>query len=121
MSSTAGRLGFASRSPYAAAKHAVVGLSKSLSMELGPFDINVNCIQPGPVDSPLQDRVLAAAAESRGVSIEEARASRLEHVSMKRQVSQQQIADVAYFLCSPAGHMISGQAIAVDGDQTALV
>ena len=121
MSSTAGRLGFSHRSPYAAAKHAVVGFTRSISIELGPFDINVNCIQPGPVDSPLQEKVLAAVAARKGISPEEALAERMAPISMTRQVSQQEIADIVSFLCSPAGHMISGQSIAVDGDQTALV
>ena len=121
MSSTAGRLGFSHRSPYAAAKHAVVGFTRSISIELGPFDINVNCIQPGPVDSPLQEQVLAAVAERKGITPQEALAERMAPVSMTRQVSQQEIADIALFLCSAAGHMISGQSIAVDGDQTALV
>ncbi|CAN5850433.1 SDR family oxidoreductase [soil metagenome] len=120
MSSTAGRLGFARRSPYAAAKWAVVGFTKSISIELGPFDINVNCVQPGPVAGALQDQVLAASAAARGITQDEARAERLRHVSMGRQVTQEEIAGVILFLCSPAGHAISGQAIAVDGDQTAL-
>lgn len=121
MSSTAGRLGFSHRSPYAAAKHAVVGFTRSIPIELGSFDINVNCIQPGPVDSPLQERVLAAVAQRKGISPAEALAERMRPISMTRQVSQQEIADVALFLCSAAGHMISGQSIAVDGDQTDLV
>jgi NAD(P)-dependent dehydrogenase (short-subunit alcohol dehydrogenase family) len=121
MSSTAGRMGFSHRSPYAAAKHAVVGFTRSISIELGPFDINVNCIQPGPVDSPLQGKVLAAVAQRKGITSEQALADRMAPVSMTRQVSQQEIADIALFLCSSTGHMISGQSIAVDGDQTALV
>jgi len=121
MGSTASRLGFSHRIPYATAKHAVVGFTRTLSIELGPWDINVNDIQPGPVDSPLQARVLAERAERLGITPEEALAQRLEPVSMKRQVSQQEIADVALFLCSAAGHMISGRSIPVDGDQTALV
>ena len=93
-------MGFSHRSPYAAAKHTVFGFTRSISIELGPFDINVNCIQPGPVDSPLQARVLAAVAERKDITPMYALADRMTPVSMTRQVSQQDIADIALFLCS---------------------
>jgi NAD(P)-dependent dehydrogenase (short-subunit alcohol dehydrogenase family) len=121
ISSAAGRFGFALRSPYAAAKWAVVGFTKSVSRELGPFDVNVNCIQPGLVAGELQERVIAAKAAARGISPDEQRADLLRHVSMGRFVTQQEIADTALFLGSPAGRAISGQAISVCGDQTALI
>jgi NAD(P)-dependent dehydrogenase (short-subunit alcohol dehydrogenase family) len=121
LSSAAGRFGFALRTPYAAAKWAVVGFTKSLSRELGPFDINVNAIQPGLVAGELQERVITAKAAARGIAREEQRAQLLQHVSMRRFVTQQEIADMALYLCSPGGHGVSGQAISVCGDQTALI
>jgi NAD(P)-dependent dehydrogenase (short-subunit alcohol dehydrogenase family) len=121
MSSVAGRFGFAMRSPYAAAKWAVVGFTRSIAIELGPFDINVNCIQPGAVAGRLQEQVLADLAAARGISLEQAREDRLRHVSLGRFVTQQEVADMALYLCSPMGHAVSGQAISVCGDQHALV
>lgn len=121
LSSAAGRFGFAMRSPYAAAKWAVVGFTKSISMELGPFDINVNAIQPGLVEGERQDRVIAAKAAARGIPPEQQRAELMRHVSMQRMVTQQEIADMTLYLCSPAGHGVSGQAISVCADQTALI
>jgi len=121
LSSAAGRFGFAMRSPYAAAKWAVVGFTKSISMELGPFDINVNAIQPGLVAGDRQTSVIAAKAAAKGITPEQQRADLLRHVSMQRMVTQQEIADMALYLSSPVGHGVSGQAISVCADQTALI
>ena len=121
MSSAAGRMGFAERSPYAAAKWAVVGFTKTVSIELGPFDVNVNCLQPGPILGERMDRVMADKAESRGVALEDHLAERLSHISMRRFVSATDVAEMAVYLCSPTGHSISGQAIAIDGDQGVLI
>src|ERR1700740_3757341 len=64
ISSAAGRLGFAMRAPYAAAKWGVIGFTKSLSIELGPDNIRVNAILPGPVDGPRIRAVIKAKAEA---------------------------------------------------------
>jgi NAD(P)-dependent dehydrogenase (short-subunit alcohol dehydrogenase family) len=116
LSSAAGRFGFALRTPYAASKWAVVGLSKSLAVELGPDQIRVNAICPGVVEGPRIDRVIAAKAKARGVSFEEMRESLVQAASMRRMVSAQDIANMILYLCSDAGRMVSGQIIGVDGD-----
>jgi NAD(P)-dependent dehydrogenase (short-subunit alcohol dehydrogenase family) len=116
LSSAAGRFGFALRTPYAASKWAVVGLSKSLAVELGPDQIRVNAICPGVVEGPRIDRVIAAKAKARGVSFEEMRESLVQTASMRRMVSAQDIANMILYLCSDAGRMVSGQIIGVDGD-----
>jgi NAD(P)-dependent dehydrogenase (short-subunit alcohol dehydrogenase family) len=116
LSSAAGRFGFALRTPYAASKWAVVGLSKSLAVELGPDQIRVNAICPGVVEGPRIDRVIAAKAAARGVSFEEMRDSLVQTASMRRMVTAQDIANMILYLCSDAGRMVSGQIIGVDGD-----
>lgn len=116
LSSAAGRFGFALRTPYAASRWAVVGLSKSLAVELGPDQVRVNAICPGVVEGPRIDRVIAAKAQARGVSFEDMRESLLETASMRRMVSAQDIASMILYLCSDAGRMVSGQIIGVDGD-----
>jgi NAD(P)-dependent dehydrogenase (short-subunit alcohol dehydrogenase family) len=71
LSSAAGRLGFAMRTPYAAAKWGVIGFTKSLSIELGPDKIRVNAVLPGLVAGDRQRRVLEAKAQQRGISYAE--------------------------------------------------
>jgi len=112
----AGRLGYPFRTPYAATKWAIVGLVKSLAIELGPNDIRVNAILPGPVEGDRMDRVIAARAQTLGVSVEAMREEYLQMISLRRMVSVQDIAAMALFLASPAGRNISGQAISVDGN-----
>ena len=74
LSSAAGRLGFPLRTPYSAAKWAVVGFTKSLAAELGPEGIRVNAIQPGIVEGARIDRVFENKARARGISVEAMRA-----------------------------------------------
>jgi len=116
LSSVAGRLGFAYRTPYAATKWAVVGLTQSLAKELGPHGIRVNAILPGVVEGPRIERVIAARAEALGVSYDEMQEEILGKVSLRRMVSAADIANTALFLCSAAGRNISGQSLSVCGN-----
>jgi len=113
LSSAAGRLGFPFRTPYAAAKWGVVGFSKSLSMELGTYNIRVNAIQPGVVEGDRMNRVIEAKAKAIGIGFEEQRKISLERVSMKAMVSPQDIANMALYLASDLGKHVTGQAISV--------
>jgi NAD(P)-dependent dehydrogenase (short-subunit alcohol dehydrogenase family) len=114
LSSAAGRFGFALRTPYAASKWGVVGLSKSLAIELGPDQIRVNAICPGAVEGDRINRVIAAKAESRGTSFEVMYEEYVGKASMRRMVSAQDVANMTLYLCSDAGRLVSGQAIGVD-------
>lgn len=116
MSSVAGRLGYAFRTPYAATKWAIVGLVKSLAVELGPSNIRVNAILPGVVQGERMDRVIAARAQSTGVTFDAMKDDYLKKISLRRMVTVDDIAAMALFLASPAGMNISGQAISVDGN-----
>jgi NAD(P)-dependent dehydrogenase (short-subunit alcohol dehydrogenase family) len=120
ISSAAGRLGFAMRSPYAAAKWGVIGFTKSLSIELGSDNIRVNAILPGLVAGDRQRRVLEAKAQQRGMSFKEMEETAFSFTSVKEYVTPQQIADQIVFLCSPRGRTISGQAISICGDTRML-
>ncbi len=115
LSSVAGLYGYGLRTPYAAAKWAVIGFTKSLAIELGPFDVRVNAICPGTVEGPRNDRVIAAEAASRGISQEAVQKEYTQSQSIKRLVKPGEIADMCLFLASPAAKMVTGQAIAVDG------
>jgi len=120
ISSAAGRLGFAMRTPYAAAKWGVIGFSKSLSIELGPDNIRVNAILPGLVAGDRQRRVLEAKAQQRGISYAEMERTAFSYTSIKDYVTPEQIADQILLLCSPRGRTISGQAISICGDTQML-
>ncbi|WP_347554196.1 SDR family oxidoreductase [Robbsia sp. KACC 23696] len=116
MSSVAGRLGYAFRTPYAASKWAIVGMVKSLAIELGPSNIRVNAILPGIVEGERMDKVIAARAEAKALPFDEMKAEYLNKISLRRMVTVDDIAATALFLASPAGRNISGQAISVDGN-----
>ena len=116
MSSVAGRLGYAFRTPYAATKWAIVGLVKSLAVELGPSNIRVNAILPGVVQGERMDRVIAARAESLGIGFDEMREQYLQRISLRRMVTVDDIAAMTLFLASPAACNVTGQAISVDGN-----
>jgi NAD(P)-dependent dehydrogenase (short-subunit alcohol dehydrogenase family) len=120
LSSAAGRFGYAMRSPYSAAKWGVVGFTKALAVELGPEGIRVNAILPGAVAGERIRNVIAAKAAARGVSFEEQERSYLSANSLRSYVTQHDIANMALYLCSPFGATISGQALAIDGDQQYL-
>jgi NAD(P)-dependent dehydrogenase (short-subunit alcohol dehydrogenase family) len=120
ISSAAGRLGFAMRTPYAAAKWGVIGFTKSLSIELGPDNIRVNAILPGLVAGDRQRRVLEAKAQQRGISYAEMERTACSYTSIKDYVTPEQIADQILFMCSPRGRTISGQAISICGDTQML-
>jgi len=115
LSSIAGRLGFPLRTPYAAAKWAVVGFSESLAAEAGPDGVRVNCIQPGVVEGERVERVIEAKAKGLGISNDEMRGRLLQSVSLRTAVSAQDVANTALFLATEAGRHISGQAISVCG------
>jgi NAD(P)-dependent dehydrogenase (short-subunit alcohol dehydrogenase family) len=120
VSSLAGRLGFALRTPYAAAKWGVIGLMRSLAIELGPDNIRVNALLPGIVAGQRQQRVLAAKAQARGVSFEEVERSAFAGTSLEQYVTEEQLADYVVFLASRRAATVSGQAISVCGDTQML-
>jgi len=121
LSSVAGRLGYPLRTPYAAAKWAVVGFTKSLAIELGPANIRVNAIQPGIVEGERIERVISAKAKALGVSFDQYKQQLLSKVSLRRTVSPLDIANMALFLATDAGRNISGQALSVCGNVETLV
>jgi NAD(P)-dependent dehydrogenase (short-subunit alcohol dehydrogenase family) len=121
LSSVAGRLGYALRTPYSSAKWAVVGFTKSLANELGPSNIRVNTIQPGLVDGARLRNVIRAKARALNVTEKEFEAELVSRVSLRRMVSEQDIANMALFLATAGGANISGQALSVCGNVESIV
>lgn len=116
MSSAAGRLGYAFRTPYAAAKWGVIGFTQSLARELGPQRIRVNAVLPGIVAGPRIDRVISARADQTGVSFAEMEGTYLANTSMRTKVTPQDVAASVVYLCSPLGARVSGQSLGVCGN-----
>ncbi len=114
-SSTAGLYGYPNRAPYAAAKWAVIGLMKTLAMELGPFGVRANAICPGAVEGPRMEGVLEREAAAKGMTRDQVYAGYAAGTSMRRFVSAADIAGMAVFLAGPGARLVSGQVIAVDG------
>ncbi len=120
LSSAAGKMGFGLRSPYAASKWGVIGLTKSLAIELGDDKIRVNAILPGLVKGERQKNVLMAKAQRLGKSFAEIEKEAFSFTSIKSYVTAEDIANQIMFLASPLGARISGQSIAIDGDTKML-
>jgi NAD(P)-dependent dehydrogenase (short-subunit alcohol dehydrogenase family) len=114
-SSTAGQYGYPNRAPYAAAKWAVIGLMKTLAMELGPHGIRANAICPGAVEGARMEGVLAREAAAKGMTRDQVYAGYAQGTSMRSFIEARDIAEMAFFLGSDAARMVSGQVIAVDG------
>jgi NAD(P)-dependent dehydrogenase (short-subunit alcohol dehydrogenase family) len=116
MSSAAGRFGYAMRSPYAATKWALIGLTKTLSLELGEFNIRVNAIAPGAVAGERAERVFQGRAQASGRTVDEEKQLGLANMSLKAFVDPVDIGALAVFLASDAAKSISGQVIPIDAD-----
>ena len=116
LSSTAGLFGFPLRTPYAASKWAVIGMTKSLAIELGEFNIRVNAICPGSVSGDRMKRVIEAKAKSLGVTEDSLQKDYESMTSLKTFVDKEDIANMAVFLLSKEAHKISGQVMTVDGN-----
>lgn len=114
-SSTAGLHGYSNRSPYCASKWAVIGLAKTLALELGPHGARANAICPGSVSGPRMDGVIAREAATKGVAEADVRAGYTSGVALRTFVEGADIANMAVFLASEQGRYITGQALSVDG------
>jgi NAD(P)-dependent dehydrogenase (short-subunit alcohol dehydrogenase family) len=115
ISSTAGWHGYPLRAPYAAAKWGVIGLTKSLAMELGPVGIRANAICPGSISGDRMDRVISAEAKSKGIDEQQVRDKYTQSCSMRTFIDAQDIADMALFLSSDSASKVTGQIMNVDG------
>ena len=121
MSSSSGLHGVPMRSPYVAAKWGLIGLTKTLAMELGPSGVRVNAICPGAVEGDRMQHVLEIEANATGRSLKEMRQQYSQGVSLRRFVSPEDIADMAVFLSSEAARQVTGQALAVDAHTERMV
>jgi len=115
ISSTAGILGFPLRSPYAASKWAIIGITKTLAMELGKFNIRVNAICPGTIKGDRMKRVIKDKAKFTNASIKMIEKDFISMSSMKKWILEEDIGKMCSFLISDDSSKVSGQVISVDG------
>ena len=120
LSSIAGRMGYPFRLAYSTSKWGMIGFTKTLSMELGAFDIRVNAVLPGAVDGERVQRVLQARVDAMNISLEEVTQNALANQSLKQFVNPKHIADLCVFLASDSASSISGQILPIDGDKQRL-
>jgi len=120
ISSGAGIMGFPLRSPYAASKWAVIGLTKTLAMELGKFKIRVNAICPGTIKGDRMIRVIRDKAKFLKVSKKKIEKDFISMASMNSWINEEDIGKMCSYLISSDGEKISGQAIPIDGNATRM-
>ena len=120
IASNAALFGFPLRSPYTACKWAMIGLTKTLAMELGPDGIRVNALCPGSVEGPRIRGVIERDATARGLTNEQVASEYQRQSSLRTFVEVEDIVAMVRFLTSRGGRRISGQAIGIDGHTESL-
>ena len=117
IASTAGLKGYAYAAPYAAAKHGVVGLVKSLALEIAELPVTVNAICPGFMDTEMTDRSISNIKEKTGMSESDARSALMGQNPQGRLIDPREVAETALWLCSEGAASVNGQAIALSGGE----
>jgi ketoreductase len=118
LSSVLGRFGVPGYTAYCASKHAVIGFTRALALELAPKQITVNAICPGWVDTEMAEQGMRQGAAATGQTFEQFRASALGAVPIKRIIQPEEVAGLVAFLASPAAAAITGQTYNICGGQT---
>jgi 3-hydroxybutyrate dehydrogenase len=117
LSSVLGRFGVAGYTAYCASKHAIIGFTRALALELARRSITVNAISPGWVDTDMAVEGMTLGAAAMGISYEEFRRRALNAVPIKRIIQPEEVAGLVRFLASPAAAAITGQTYNICGGQ----
>ena len=117
VASTAGLKGYAKVAPYAAAKHGVIGLTRSLALEIARRPVTVNALCPGFLDTPMTEHSVQVIAEKTGRTLAEARAALEAMNPQNRLIAPAEVTAAALWLCGPGSEGINGQAITIAGGE----
>jgi NAD(P)-dependent dehydrogenase (short-subunit alcohol dehydrogenase family) len=119
IASTAGVRGAPRMSAYAAAKHGVVGLTRSLALETAKFGITVNAVCPGYTDTDMTEQGVRELMAAKQISRDEARAMITRVIPRGKMTTPQEVASAVLWLCSPDASGVTGQALVVAGGEDA--
>jgi len=100
---------------YSASKAAVINITKSTALELAEYNIRVNAIAPGTIDTPMWQRIASKLSEINGCDIDTLRKSWIEKIPLKRLATPKDIALLVLYLCSDEARYITGQTINING------
>ncbi len=117
IASTAGQTGYPYCAAYCAAKHGLVGMSRSLAREYAAKPLTVNCVCPGYADTPIVESAIANIVAKTGRSREDALAELVAHNPQRRLIKPQEVADAVTWLCLPGSASVTGQNIGVAGGE----
>lgn len=119
VASTAGVIGYPYVAAYCAAKHGVVGLTRALALELASTAVTVNAVCPGYTDTDMVRDAVANIVARTGRSESDARGALAARNPQKRLVDPAEVADAVAWLCMPGSRSVTGQAIVIDGGESA--
>ena len=115
VASVAGLAGGRYIAAYAAAKHAVIGFTRSVAEEIGASGVTINAVCPGYVDTDMTKESVKRIREKTGKSKAEALAAILSHTPQGRLITPEEVADTVVWLCGEGARGVNGQAIVLDG------
>jgi 3-oxoacyl-[acyl-carrier protein] reductase len=112
---TSGLRGYKFRAPYSSSKWAVRGFTRTVALEVGPYNVNVNCVAPGIVAGDRMDRLCREKARKRGWTPEQVYQEYVNEMALRRVTTADDVANAVLFLCTEESRNMTGQTVTVDG------